>query len=132
MINIGININDSNVPWSELILTGKKTIETRNRNTLKSYIGKRVGIIRTGKGQAHLVGYMTLGEPKIYNTLEEFRKDEPLHQVSAGSEFDWNNIKYGYPIYDVERTEPKPITSRGMVVRKLENLKTHEEFTNKD
>lgn len=129
MTNIGININDSNVPWTELILTGRKTIETRNRNTLKSYVGKKVGIIRTGKGQAQLVGYMTLGEPKIYTTLEEFRKDEPLHQVSAGNEWDWNGIKYGYPILDVERTEPKPITSRGMVARKLENLKTFEEFT---
>lgn len=115
----GININDSQTPWTELILSGRKTIETRKTNSLRPYINQRVGIIRTGKGQAHLVGYMTVGEPKIYNTVEEFRADEPLHQVAAGNEYDWDGPKYGYPIYNVQRTEPKPITSRGIVAREI-------------
>ena len=120
---IGININDSDVPWTELILSKKKTIETRNTNSLRAYINKKVGIIRTGKGPAILVGFMKLGEPKIYNTLEDFRKEENLHQVAVGNRFDWTAPKYGYPIYDVERLDyPKPITSRGIVARKLENF----------
>ena len=116
---MGININDKHEPWTELILTGQKTIETRNSNSLKRYIGKRIGIIRTGKGIATLVGYATLGWPKIYRTAEEFRADEDKHRVRLGTQFDFQNIKYGYPITKVERTKPRPITSWGMVARKI-------------
>lgn len=130
--NIGININDSNAPWSELILSKEKTIETRSTNSLKPYINKKVGIIRTGKGQALLVGFMRLGEPKIYNTLKEFRMEEGLHRVNAGNVFDWVTPKFGYPIYDVQRIDtPMPITSWGIVARKLEkNMYKFKEFVN--
>ena len=55
IIDKGLNINDSTGSWSEMLLTGIKTIETRDQNNLKSFTGKVIGIIRTGIGKAHVV-----------------------------------------------------------------------------
>ena len=118
--SIGININDSTQPFTEQILTGEKTIETRNSDSLRPYVGRRVGIVRTGLGQAQLVGYATVGEPKVYTSEEEFRADEAAHRVAAGSAFDFKGRKYGYPMLDVERVDPRPLASRGIIARSLQ------------
>ncbi len=122
-VNIGININDSTNPWTDWILDGKKTIETRNRSTLDSYIGKRVGIIRTGLGKAHLVGFVDIVGKKVYKTPEEFRKDEAIHCVKQESTFDFDsnyNGKIGYILKNPERLSvPIPVNSKGMVSRKI-------------
>jgi hypothetical protein len=85
----GININDKVQPFTDQILSGKKTIETRRKNSLRPYIGKRVGLIRTGKGQAMLVGFAVIGEPVFYRTKAEFQADFGRHQVGdkANSDF---------------------------------------------
>jgi hypothetical protein len=124
-VSIGININDKIQDFTGQILRGEKTIETRNRNSLKSFIGKKIGIIRTGKGKAYLVGYATIGDPVIYKNEEEFRKDYNKHLVQKDSKFDIpkGGIKYGYPLFDViALNEPKLITDRGRnrVYRKIE------------
>ena len=51
-VSTGININDKTQPFTDQILHGQKTIETRNTPTLHPHVGKRVGIVRTGKGPA--------------------------------------------------------------------------------
>lgn len=61
-----LNINDKSEKFTSQILSGEKTIETRNIKSLHPYIGKRVGIVRTGKGVATLVGYVTVGHPIFY------------------------------------------------------------------
>jgi hypothetical protein len=119
---MGVNINDKIQDFTGQILRGEKTIETRNKNSLKSYVGERVGIIRTGKGNAYLVGFCTVGEPKLYENEKEFRKDEDKHLVQQGSKFDIpkDGVKYGYPLYDVVKlNEPVRITSKGIISRKL-------------
>ncbi len=119
---MGININDKIQDFTGQILRGEKTIETRNKNSLKAYVGERVGIIRTGKGNAYLVGFCTVGEPKLYENEKEFRKDEDKHLVQQGSKFDIpkDGVKYGYPLYDVVKLdEPVRITSKGIISRKL-------------
>jgi hypothetical protein len=117
---IGININDKNYPFTELIFSKNKTIETRKTKSLHPYIGKRVGIVRTGKGKAMLVGFATIGEPIRYDTKEEFRRDENKHCVHTGSEYDiGNDGKWGYPIIDPVRITPKHINSKGIVARQI-------------
>lgn len=121
-VYMGININDKIQDFTGQILKGDKTIETRNTNSLKPYIGKRVGIIRTGKGKAYLVGYCTIGEPIVYKSKKQFRMDYDKHLVDKGSKFDIpeGGIKFGYPLHDVEAIEnPRLITSRGIISRKL-------------
>ena len=117
---MGINVNDRGQRFTELILSGGKTIETRRSASLAPYVGRRVGIVRTGTGVATLVGYATIGEPVRYLTLAAFRAAEPNHLVPAGSEHDWTPAgKYGYPLSDVVPCRPRPIHNRGIVARRI-------------
>lgn len=86
-VDIGININDKQIPFTDLILSGHKTIETRNSRSLDSVVGRRVGIIRTGVGRAMLVGYVSIGSPKFYKNSDEFDKDYKKHRVGPDSSF---------------------------------------------
>jgi uncharacterized protein (TIGR02996 family) len=129
---MGINIRDSDdEPFTDWILDGKKTVETRGSNSLHPYLGRRVGIIRTRKkydpdgrpldAQAHLVGFATIHhEPVEYRTAEDFRADEDRHQVAEGSEHDWKGHKWGYVLKGVSRLKtPRPVGRGGIVARKL-------------
>jgi hypothetical protein len=117
---VGININDKHQPFTDLILSGTKTIETRKSPSLNAYIGKRVGVIRTGKGKATLVGFITIGEPIYYKTEEQFRKDEAKHYVMKGSKYDIDNEgKWGYPILNPVRVDPQYINSKGIIARQI-------------
>jgi hypothetical protein len=116
----GININDSAQPFTDQILSGKKTIETRRTNSLRPYVGQRVGLIRTGKGQAMLVGFAVIGEPVFYRTKAEFSADFARHQVGDKSKFGFKRGgKFGYPLDKVTRCKPQPVFSRGIIARKL-------------
>ena len=122
---VGININDSKQNFTEQILSGRKTMETRDTNSLKSFIGKTVGIIRTGKGKAEVVGYATIGEPVVYNNRAEFKKDQSKHLIKTGSDYDirTGKTKYGYPLTNVTKISPFPVTSKGIVSRKIDTTK---------
>lgn len=120
-VTMGININDDSNNWTDLILSGEKTIETRNTPSLNPYVGKRVGLIKTGKKiKATLVGYATIGEPIKYESPEDFNKDYDKHKVAPDSILYNGGIKYGYPLIDVEKTKSKEIKSKGIISRKLE------------
>lgn len=114
-----ININDRDSPFTEYILDGNKTIETREKNTLKSLVGQRVGIIKTGKSKAKLVGYVTISDVIKYETVNEFRKDENRHMVKPKSKYDIKTIKYGYVLTNPERCNPIEVTSKGIVIRNI-------------
>jgi hypothetical protein len=108
----GININDSEQDFTGQILRGEKTIETREAPTLSPYIGRRVALVSTGKGGTpSIVGYAVVGEPKVYNTVDEFRADYDQHRVEPNSTFDIkpDGIKYGYPLTEVQAVEPTPV-----------------------
>ena len=95
---MGININDKCQDFTGQILRGEKTIETRKTRSLDPYIGERIGLIRTGipKQKATLVGYATVGEPVVYDSVAKFRRDYDKHLVAPGSAFDIKDgLKYG-------------------------------------
>jgi hypothetical protein len=119
---VGINIRDEGQDFTGQILRGEKTIETRdNPTSLAPYVGKRVGLISTGKGKAKLVGTAVVGEPKVYNSEEEFRADQDKHLVEPGSTFDikTGGKKWGFPITDVQYLEPSEVTKNGIVSREI-------------
>ena len=117
---VGININDKHQPFTDLILSGIKTIETRKSPSLNAYIGKRVGVIKTGKGKATLVGFITIGKPIHYKTEDQFRKDETKHRITKGSKYDIDDEgKWGYPILNPVRINPQYINSKGIVARQI-------------
>lgn len=117
-----ININDTETPFTDLILSGIKTIETRDTRSLKSLVGQRVGIISTDKSRkALLVGYVDIVSEIKYNSEEEFRKDTIKHHVLAGSKYDIkrNGVKYGYVLSNPQKCEPTAVTARGIVIRNI-------------
>lgn len=117
----GINVNDKHYPFTEWILDGQKTIETRESNSLHSVIGKRVGIIRTGCGPAMLVGFVDVVGYVVYGDKGGFRSDYEKHMVEDGSRYDIkpNGIKFGYILENPEKCDPIPVTSKGIVIRNI-------------
>ena len=98
-------------PWAELILQGRKKIETRTWNThFRGRFLIHAANLPDGKhmesfGFAALpsgciVGEATLVSVKKYNTKLQFDKDIPLHQVRLK---EWKRPLYGYMLEDVKR-----------------------------
>ena len=117
---VGININDDTQDFTQQILSGKKTVETRNSPSLRPYIGKRVGIVKTGKGKpAELVGFARITGEKRYKSAEEFDADYAAHKVSPDSPFHSGGIKFGYTIENAKAIAPIRLSSKGIVARSL-------------
>jgi hypothetical protein len=120
---IGINVRSdirAGIPYADLIVDGIKTYESRESNSLKPYIGKRVAIVKTGEGKAQAIGSVVIGEPIIVDE-QGFRELEGEHMVPAGSAFDIkrDEKKYLYPITDAVRFDEPIDVSHGIVSRKL-------------
>lgn len=115
---IGININDKHQDFTGLILAGQKTSETRITDSLKPYVGKTVGIVRTGKGPATLVGTMKIGKPKFYKKQDDFDADFDKHQVGPDSpHYIGPEGKYGYPLSEVKPVKPVVLKTKGIIGR---------------
>jgi len=121
--SIGINIrDDGDIRYADLIVDGKKKYESRRTNSLNPYIGKTVGIIRTGKGPAVAIGQATIGEPIIVDA-DKFDKLRNQHLVPKNSKFDIDSdgTKYLYPMINPIRWDnEKPIKHKGIVSRKIQ------------
>ena len=115
---MGININDKSQNFTDQILSGSKTVETRTGPSLRPYIGKRIGIVRTGKGLATLVGYADIVGEIEYKTGKEFTCDFSRHLVSSSSPF-FKSRGFGYVLTNVKPCKPVAVLSRGIVARKL-------------
>lgn len=118
---IGINVrSDGNIDYADLIVDGEKKLETRNTDSLRPYVGKRVSIVKTGKGRAYAIGVATVGEP-IEADEEKFRKLEKEHLVPAGSKFDIQpgSTKFLYPMLNPKRYERPREVGHGIVSRKV-------------
>jgi hypothetical protein len=119
--NIGINVrSDGNIDYADLIVDGKKKLETRNTDSLRPYVGKRVSIVKTGKGRAYAIGAATVGEP-IKADEKEFRKLDKEHLVPAGSKFDIQpgSTKFLYPMLNPKRYDRPREVGHGIVSRKV-------------
>lgn len=67
---MGVNVatdRKADRSYADLIVDGYKTLESRNSDTLRPYVGKRVAIVRTGEGPAKAIGEVTIGEPMVVN-----------------------------------------------------------------
>ena len=108
--NPGIYINDDERPWTNWILNRTKTIETRNKDTLKHLVGRRVALVKTNrKRKPMVVGYATISDKIIYKTQEEFEQDVARHCVPMYSKYhECKSCKYGYVLTDVTPVIPTP------------------------
>lgn len=90
----GINIQ---WPISQLILSGKKTIETRTYAIPKKYLNKEIFFIETpgkkGKFKSRIVALIKFTKCIEYQNKEEFYKDSNKHFVTSESEWAWKDKK---------------------------------------
>lgn len=104
--------DDSTLSLIEKIRLRLKTVETRPRNVLKSIVGERVGLVVTLPNRKRfLFGYATVGEPRFYNSMEEFIEDFNRHRI------DWNSPWFkskgcGYELKDIEIVPYQPAPAR--------------------
>ena len=119
---MGINVasdTKAGLRFADMIVDGHKTLESRNSDTLRPYVGKRVAIVRTGEGKAKAIGEVTVGEPKVVNQ-KQFRAMEDEHKVPKGSRFDINTpTKHLYPMHDPVRYEEERDVGHGIVSRQV-------------
>ena len=119
---MGINVasdTKAGLRFADMIVDGHKTLESRNSDTLRPYVGKRVAIVRTGEGKAKAIGEVTIGEPKVVNQ-RQFRAMEDEHKVPEGSRFDINTpTKHLYPMHDPVRYEKERDVGHGIVSRQV-------------
>jgi hypothetical protein len=102
----GVNIQ---APWSELILSGQKTVETRSYPVPPKYIGKELAIIETPGSsglipQARIVGIVVFSGSHQYETREDWLNDKKRHLVEpdhAHFSFSSGKPKYGWEITKV-------------------------------
>lgn len=107
----GIFVNENGcIKYAQLIVSGIKTIETRNRNMLKCLVGKRVAIVRTRRGKLPMVvGYVDIVDAAFcpYRLYDEYR-DQTL--VPVGSKYDVHgNGKWFYFLENAEKCDPFPL-----------------------
>jgi len=130
---MGINVaTDGDLIYSDLIVRGQKTLETRDSNSLSPYIGKRVGIIETKRGRkARLVGFADVGKPLVVGSLG-FDLLSRHHLVPESSRF---SIKKGqkkwlYPMMNVMKLTESIDASetRGIVARDITGLLEADKF----
>lgn len=108
------------VDYAEEIISGNKKYETRDTPSLNSYVGKRIGIAKTGDGEAKAIGSVEIGEPIVVDE-KQFREMQELHLVPEGSAFDIKpgGKKYLYPVSNPERFDTPKSVGRGIVSRKI-------------
>ena len=92
----GINIQ---WPWSELLISGKKTIETRSYPIPKKHIGNELAVIETpgpkgkklaGITKARIIGVIVFKECYQYKSQSHWAKENDLHLMSQ------DDLLYGY------------------------------------
>ena len=119
---MGVNVASDrkhNLNYADLIVDGHKTIESRNSDTLRPYVGKRVAIVRTGSGKAKAIGEVTIGEPIVANK-KQFRNMESHHLVPEGSTFDIKTpTKHMYPLSEPVRYDEERDVGHGIISRKV-------------
>ena len=107
-------------PWAELILQGKKTIETRiwNTNFRGEFLIHASGNLDEEAMKAYsfkelprraIIGKATLTEVKEYPTKEEWLADNDKHL--AGDLWDGRK-RYGFILINVQRLIPKQMPGK--------------------
>ncbi len=106
----GINIQ---WPYSEWILEGKKTIETRSYPIPPKYLGKEMVLIETpgkkGHFKARMRGVIVFTQCFMYENETSFYLDQARHLVIKKSDYSWNSkCKWGW-VFNVKAIFPECI-----------------------
>jgi hypothetical protein len=114
---VGINIQ---FPISQLIVSGKKTIETRTYPIPDDYVGKEMALVETpgreGKFKSRIIAIVQFGPSFKYESKSTFYADVDKHCVTKDSPWAWQQErgKWGWPIISVRR-----LAKPGSIVKRL-------------
>lgn len=120
MVMSGIYVHETLAePYATQIVTGKKTIETRNSDVLRRFVGKRVFIVRTrNHRKADIVGSVkVIG--KGYWTIAQLDKHRDKTCIPVGSKYDATERgKWAYALEEpVELDSPIPLADVKIIHR---------------
>lgn len=122
----GINIQ---WPWSELIISGEKTIETRSYPIPTKHIGKTLAVIQTpgprGKKEAGIkastiIGTVVFSKCYRYASKDHWKRESNLHKVDVNDpsfKFKNGKVKWAWVIQAFQKFDkslPAP-KKRGIV-----------------
>jgi hypothetical protein len=108
----GLNVQ---APWSNLLINGLKTVETRTYQLPDKYHGEPLALIETpgkkGKFKSRIIGIITFSHSFVYQDKQSWINDYQRHKVEEDDKnYGWNDnkVKYGWVISDVIKFD-KPI-----------------------
>lgn len=120
-------------PWSQLITSGKKIVETRGYTLPSKHLGKEIALIETpgpngkkaaGIVKARIIGTVRFSESFRYKTKAQWLSDKARHCVSPNDDlfkFKKEKPKWGWVISEVRILEA-PVAapkSRGIIFSKF-------------
>ena len=111
----GIFVNENGIPYAQLIVEGKKLIETRTKNMLLPLVGERVAIISTKRGRKpFIVGYATINSYSFcpFPLLGMWRAETCIPKGDTYDKLGKRNGRQGkwfYEMGDAERCKPYPL-----------------------
>lgn len=116
----GLNIQS---PWSSLLISGHKTVETRSYQLPKKYEGIELALIETpGKSrkfQSRIIGTITFSHCFKYPDKQAWKDDYNRHKVEeSDKDYKWNHKpKYGWVVSKIVKfDEPvDPPKKRGII-----------------
>jgi hypothetical protein len=121
----GLNIQ---CPWSQLLINGDKSVETRSYPLPKKYEGVELALIETpgkyGQFKSRIIGTITFSHYFKYPDEQSWMDDYNRHKVEKLDEFyGWNpdKPKYGWVVSNIEKfDEPIPyLKKKGIVFTNL-------------
>ena len=101
-----IFINCRKEPFVDDIMCYLKEYETRNRDTLHRFLGKRVLLAETGKGRPLVKCFATIDEIIEVYTREAWEEYLELTWVPIGSSYDWQPGQKKKVLYHMSDVKP--------------------------
>lgn len=117
----GINIQ---TPWSELLINGDKSVETRSYHLPEKYMGEELALIETpgryGRFKARIIGTITFSHSFKYPDQKAWQHDYNRHCVETNDPlYNWKDDKpkYGWVVSKVKKFKnPVDITKRKGII----------------
>lgn len=117
----GINIQ---TPWSELIISGTKSVETRSYSLPEKYVGEELALVETpgkhGRFKARIIGTITFSHSFKYPDQKAWEEDYNRHCVEMDDpNFGWktNKPKYGWVVSKIKKfKQPIEVSQRKGII----------------
>jgi hypothetical protein len=112
-------------PWCDMLLSGTKTIETRDYALPAALLGAPIALLRSppphglsvaGLDKAKLAGVVIFSHSRRYLDFSEWAADSQRHRVAAEAPpeaFGWSGIRFGWTIAGVCRGGGEGCTALG-------------------